>query len=149
MEVYHENGKTITAHDEETKKIPPKYHAAWLGLTYSDRKTLYDRIDRRVEIMLEQGLEREVKKLLSSGIPATATAMQAIGYKEFTDAMAGKISMQEAVEAVQQSSRRYAKRQLTWFRRNEKVFWLDRSNLTDSALLEAARQYLRDFDGAN
>ena len=146
MEVYYETGKTITEHDEETKKIPPKYSAAWLGLTYSDRQTLYDRIDLRVEMMRKQGLEEEVKALLSSGISPTATAMQAIGYKEFIDAMNGNISMEAAVEAVKQGSRRYAKRQLTWFRRNEKIFWLDRSKLEDDALLETARQYLRDFD---
>ena len=146
MEVYYETGMTITRHDEETKKIPPKYKAAWLGLTYSHRKTLYDRIDLRVDRMLEQGLLKEIEALLQQNVPTTSTALQAIGYKELIAAFSGETSMACAVETVKQNSRRYAKRQLTWFRRNEEIFWLDRSELSDSALLEKARQYLRDFD---
>ena len=148
MEVYYETGKTITKHNEETRLLPPKYKAAWLGLTYSDRQTLYDRIDLRVDIMREQGLVAEVEDLLKQGIPETATAMQAIGYKEIVSALKGEISMEAAMEAVKQNSRRYAKRQLTWFRRNEEIFWLDRSQITDMNLFPAARRQIRDFDGA-
>ena len=148
MEVYLETGKTITQHDAETKAVPPKYHAAWLGLTYSQRQTLYDRIDRRVDIMLEMGLMDEIDRLLAAGLDKAATALQAIGYKEFLAARRGEMTMAAAAEAVKQNSRRYAKRQLTWFRRNESIFWLDRSKLEDNALFPAARQYLRDFDTA-
>ena len=147
LEVYLETGETITAHNRRTQAIPPRYDPLWLGLDFSSRKTLYDRIDRRVEIMLEQGLPEEIRQLLGSGIPKTCTAMQAIGYKEFVDALDGKISMEDAVAQVQQSSRRYAKRQLTWFRRNPQMHWLIReANEGMDEILAKARQIAAIFD---
>ena len=147
LEVYLETGETITAHNRRTQAIPPRYDPLWLGLDFSSRKTLYDRIDRRVEIMLEQGLPEEIRQLLGSGIPKTCTAMQAIGYKEFVDALDGKISMEDAVAQVQQSSRRYAKRQLTWFRRNPQMHWLIREvNEGMDEILTKARQIAAIFD---
>ena len=147
LEVYLETGETITAHNRRTQAIPPRYDPLWLGLDFSSRKTLYDRIDRRVEIMLEQGLPEEIRQLLGSGIPKTCTAMQAIGYKEFVDALDGKISMEDAVAQVQQSSRRYAKRQLTWFRRNPQMHWLIReANEGTDEILTKARQIAAIFD---
>ena len=147
LEVYLETGETITAHNRRTQAIPPRYDPLWLGLDFSSRKTLYDRIDRRVEIMLEQGLPEEIRQLLGSGIPKTCTAMQAIGYKEFVDALDGKISMEDAVAQVQQSSRRYAKRQLTWFRRNPQMHWLIReANEGIDEILTKARQIAAIFD---
>ena len=147
LEVYLETGETITAHNRRTQAIPPRYDPLWLGLDFSSRKTLYDRIDRRVEIMLEQGLPEEIRQLLGSGIPKTCTAMQAIGYKEFVDALDGKISMEDAVAQVQQSSRRYAKRQLTWFRRNPQMHWLIReSGAGMDEILAKARQIAAIFD---
>ena len=143
IEIYKETGRTMTQHDAETKKLPPKYRAAWLGLTYSERQTLYDRIDRRVDLMLQQGLMEEIRRL---DIAGATTALAAIGYKEFLPVLEGRLSLREAAEAVKQSSRRYAKRQLTWFRRNEEIFWLDRSKLPEEALLDAALQHLRVFD---
>ena len=124
LEVYEETGKTITQHNEETRRIPPKYHPLRLGLTFEPRQLLYARIDLRVDDMLRQGLVDEVRRLLDSGIPASATAMQAIGYKEIASALRGEISMDEAVTLIKQGSRRYAKRQLTWFRRNPEIRWL-------------------------
>ena len=147
LEVYLETGETITAHNRRTQAIPPRYDPLWLGLDFSSRKTLYDRIDRRVEIMLEQGLPEEIRQLLGSGIPKACTAMQAIGYKEFVDALDGKISMEDAVAQVQQSSRRYAKRQLTWFRRNPQMHWLIReANEGIDEILAKARQIAAIFD---
>jgi len=125
LEIYLETGKTMTAHDSETKRQPPKYEPCWIGLDYVNRDTLYRRIDRRVEDMLARGLVNEVRALLDSGVPATATAMQAIGYKELTSYLRGEGSLDAAVAAIQQASRRYAKRQRTWFRRNPQIHWID------------------------
>lgn len=133
MEIYALTGKTITEHDEETRKIPPRYTSLRMALTFADREQLYARIDRRVDIMMEQGLEKEVESLLGRGVPRRSTAMQAIGYKEIADALEGKCSLREAVEAVKQGSRRYAKRQLTWLRRDEAIRWIVWENEPDPA----------------
>jgi tRNA dimethylallyltransferase len=147
LEVYYETGETITEHNRKTQQIPPKYTPVWLGLDFEDRQTLYDRIDLRVEIMLRQGLVEEIRSLLDSGIPAKCTAMQAIGYKEFVDALAGQGTIAEAAAQVQQSSRRYAKRQLTWLRRNPAMHWLTRGKTEGfDEILQKARQALQETD---
>ena len=147
MEVYLETGETITAHNRRTQAIPPKYNPLWFALEDENRQDLYDRIDRRVDIMLEQGLLDEIKNLLASGISAKCTAMQAIGYKEFVAALEGQITTQEAAEQVQQASRHYAKRQLTWFRRNPNIHWLRRSKTAGTEeILRLARQVLHETD---
>ncbi len=125
LEVYLETGKTMTAHNYETKQQPAKYDPCWIGLDYGNRETLYRRIDLRVEQMMENGLADEVRALLDSGVPASATAMQAIGYKELTAYLRGEGTLPEAVAAIQQASRRYAKRQRTWFRRNPDIYWIE------------------------
>ncbi len=147
LEVFFESGETITAHNLRTQAIPDRYQPVWIGLDFTQRKDLYDRINRRVEVMLKLGLEKEIQDILSDHIPETATAMQAIGYKEFVDALAGRCSMEQAVQQVQKSSRRYAKRQLTWFRRNEKMNWIYRTpQTTREEIMASARQILRNFD---
>jgi len=147
LEVYYETGETITEHNRRTQAIPPKFKPLWLGLDFADREELYRRIDLRVDIMLETGLVDEIRKLLAEGIPEKATALQAIGYKEFVDALAGKCSVSEAAAQVQQSSRRYAKRQLTWFRRNPKMRWLIRQgNEKTEEILAKARLLLHEND---
>ena len=147
MEVYLETGETITEHNRKTQLIPPRYTPVWFALEDADRANLYARIDRRVEIMLEQGLIAEIQGLLNRGIPEKCTAMQAIGYKEFVDALQGRSSMETAKELVQQSSRKYAKRQLTWFRRNPAIHWLRREeNAGTLEILEKARQILAQTD---
>lgn len=147
MEVYLETGETITEHNRKTQLIPPRYDPVWFALEDADRSTLYARIDRRVEIMLEQGLIAEIQGLLDSGIPEKCTAMQAIGYKEFVDALQGRSSMETATALVQQSSRKYAKRQLTWFRRNPAIHWLRREeNQGTGEILAKARQILAQTD---
>ena len=147
MEVYLETGITITEHNRRTQALPPKYHPVWFALEDADRATLYGRIDRRVEKMLQDGLIDEIKALLTEGIPEKCTAMQAIGYKEFVDVLKGRCSMQTATALVQQSSRKYAKRQLTWFRRNKEIHWLCReSGEGTEEILQKARQILAEFD---
>jgi len=146
-EVYLLTGKTLTEHNLQTQSIPHKYHPLWLGLTYSRREELYARIDLRVDKMLEAGLMEEIQGLLQKGYSPDSTAFQAIGYKEFLAALEGKCSLEQAADAVKQGSRRYAKRQLTWFRRNKDIFWLDRSLLpAEEELFTAARRHLADFD---
>lgn len=147
LEVYYETGETITAHNLRTQAIPPKYTPLWLGLDFEDRAELYRRIDLRVDIMLQAGLLEEIRDLLSSGIPAKATAMQAIGYKEFVAALEGDCTLAQATAQVQQSSRHYAKRQLTWFRRNAAIRWLIRkSDTTADEILAKALQVLHESD---
>lgn len=123
LEVFHSTGMTITQHDIETQKLPPRYDAAVIALSYEDRDELYKRIDQRVDRMLEAGLLDEVKSLLTAGIPQTSTGMQAIGYKEIAAFLRGETSLDEAIDAIKRESRRYAKRQLTWLRRNPYIHW--------------------------
>ena len=147
LEVYLETGETITEHNRKTQLIPPRYTPIWLGLDFENRAELYGRIDARVRMMLEAGLVEEIRSLLSSGIPEKCTAMQAIGYKEFVAALEGQCTIEEAADQVRQSSRRYAKRQLTWFRRNRRMHWLTRHPGQEAAeILAAARQVLREND---
>ena len=147
MEVFLETGEAITEHNRKTQLIPPKYNALWFGLDDSNRQTLYDRIDNRVDKMLEAGLLEEIRGLLARGVPEKCTAMQAIGYKEFLGALAGFCTPEEAADQVRQSSRRYAKRQLTWFRRNSAVHWLVRgAGETTGEILLRTRQILEESD---
>ena len=141
LEVYEETGKTITQHNLETQAIPPRYRPVWLGLDYADRAVLYRRIDLRVDLMLQAGLLDEIRALLALGVSPDTTAMQAIGYKEFFGALDGSCTLEEAAELCKQRSRNYAKRQLTWFRRNPEIRWLRLTGQEDfSAVLAAARQ---------
>ncbi len=147
LEVYYETGETITAHNLKTQAIPDRYHPFWFALDDVHREDLYHRIDTRVEKMLADGLLDEIKTLLAKGIPECATAMQAIGYKEFVDYLLGKCTLQHATTLVQQSSRRYAKRQLTWFRRNKAIHWLCRqAGETTEEILVRCRQILANSD---
>jgi len=147
LEVYYETGRTITEHNLMTQSVPPRYTPVWFALEDENRSDLYKRIDRRVEKMLEDGLLDEIRKLLNMGIPEKCTAMQAIGYKEFLDFLHGNCSLEEATGLVQQSSRHYAKRQLTWFRRNPAIHWLRRKpGETTEEILHSARQILRECD---
>ena len=145
MEVYLETGETITAHNARTQALPPRYNAVWFGLCDENRADLYDRIDRRVEQMVAEGLVEEIESLLRRGIPEKSTAMQAIGYKEFLQVLHGEATVADAVAQVQQSSRKYAKRQLTWFRRNSSMNWLLRTPQHGSAeiLMDARRILLK------
>ena len=147
LEVYLETGETITEHNRRTQALPPRFTPLWLGLDFENRQSLYHRIDQRVTNMLEAGLLQEIRSLLQSGVPDTATAMQAIGYKEFVSALNGHGTVEAAADSVRQSSRRYAKRQLTWFRRNPAVHWLIREDETSGEeIFRSARQIIQEFD---
>ena len=147
LEVYYETGITITEHNRRTQEKPPRYDPLWIGLDFTERSELYRRINLRVGIMLEMGLIQEIQDLLASGIPEKATALQAIGYKEFVSALNGECTIEEAADQVRMFSRRYAKRQLTWFRRNKNIHWLIRdAHQSSEEILEQARQVIREFD---
>ena len=124
LEVYRETGSTISAHNAATRMIPPRYDAVWIGLQFADRADMKVLIDRRVDKMVQEGLLDEVRALLAMGLPRNATAMQAIGYKEFLGVLDGALTEPEAIELVKLRSRQYAKRQLTWLRRNPDIHWI-------------------------
>ncbi|MCI7281905.1 tRNA (adenosine(37)-N6)-dimethylallyltransferase MiaA, partial [Dysosmobacter sp.] len=124
LEVWYETGETITDHDRRTAQLPPRYRALRIGLDFAQRPDLWARIDARVDEMMDRGLEGEVRRLLSAGVPEGCTAMQAIGYKEFLGVLDGTLTEQEALELVKLRSRQYAKRQLTWLRRNPAIHWI-------------------------
>ena len=147
LEVYYETGITMTEHNRRTQEIPPRYRPLWIGLDFAERSELYRRIDLRVSVMLEMGLIQEIQDLLASGIPEKCTAMQAIGYKEFVAALKGECTIDEAADQVRMFSRRYAKRQLTWLRRNPRIHWLTRQTGQSSReILEMARHCFRESD---
>lgn len=142
IEIYKLTGMTITKHDARTRAMPPRYDAAQIILGYADRAALYARIDRRVDEMVAEGLFEEVQGLLDSGLSEQCTAMQAIGYKEPAVALRGEISRGEAVELIKLGSRRYAKRQMTWFRRTKNALRIDWDENHD---FEAARRLSTAF----
>ena len=123
LEVYHLTGKTITWHNEQSRSVPSPYNTTMFAIDV-ERDVLYDKINRRVDIMMDMGLVDEVKSIVEMGIGKDTTAMQAIGYKEIVQYLEGEITIEEAVDKIKQGSRRYAKRQLTWYRRNENVHWV-------------------------
>ena len=124
LEVFALTGETITAHDRASRLAPPRYESCRIALSFEKREDLYARIDARVDGMMKAGLVTEVRGLLDSGVPENCTAMQAIGYKEIASALRGETTLEEAAEQVKQSSRRYAKRQLSWLRRDPELHWI-------------------------
>ncbi|MCL2247973.1 MAG: tRNA (adenosine(37)-N6)-dimethylallyltransferase MiaA [Oscillospiraceae bacterium] len=129
LETFIVTGKTKEQHDEETRKIPPRYKAQKYALIYDDRAVLYDKIDKRVDNMIKSGLEQEVENLLKMCKPFESelnkgrkpTAMKAIGYKELTETINGNVPLSDAIETIKMESRRYAKRQMTWLRRDKTI----------------------------
>lgn len=131
IEIYELTGKTKTEHDREAISDSP-YDSLIIGLDYNDREVLYNRINRRVDLMIDAGLETEVRSLLSEGLlSADSTAGQAIGYKEMLGYIAGEYTLEDAIEKIKLGTRRYAKRQLTWLRRNPDINWLYPDKLGD------------------
>ncbi|MBQ3533908.1 MAG: tRNA (adenosine(37)-N6)-dimethylallyltransferase MiaA [Clostridia bacterium] len=142
LEVYLATGETITVHNARSKAVPPRYEALMIGLNTEPRQILYDRIDRRVDVMLEQGLLQEVRSLLEDGL-LEGTAAQAIGYKELLAHFRGEMPLEQAADLIRQKSRNYAKRQLTWFRRDERVKWIVyNAPEAAQAVLQEATEYL-------
>ena len=145
LEIWQETGRTMTDFDRESRAIPPRYRPLWLGLHFPERAQLYARIDLRVELMYAQGLAQEVRALLDSGVPDRATSLQALGYKQVVQALEAVLPPEAALGTIQQATRRYAKRQMTWFRANPAVQWLDASAGADE-IFRAALQKAADFD---
>ena len=146
LEVYRSTGTTLTEHNVMTRSLPPRYDALTLTLAFQRREDMWDRIDRRVDRMMADGLAEEVRALLDSGVPDRCTAMQAIGYKEMAAALRGDGDTARAAEEIKLRSRQYAKRQLTWFRRNPDARWLLWDREPDlSAALQASTKYLSEF----
>lgn len=125
IEVYTHTNKPISVHQEESRKNPPKHNFILIGITM-DREKLYDRINKRVDMMLENGLVREVEKLIEMGYDKSTIAMQGLGYKEILSYLKGEITLEEAAEILKRDTRRYAKRQMTWFKRIENVYWINK-----------------------
>ena len=123
LEIYHSTGKSKTQQEQESRKNEVKYDYKVFGINI-ERSILYERINKRVDMMVENGLIEEVQNLIEK-YPEFPTAMQAIGYKEIVEYLENKISKQEAIEKIKQESRRYAKRQMTWFKRTENIKWID------------------------
>ena len=128
LEYYHNCSEPISKHNDSERQKESPYNFAYFVLN-DERKRLYDRIDKRVDIMVENGLVEEVKKLKNMGYTSDMVSMKGIGYKEILNSLDGAYDIDEAVEKVKQESRRFAKRQLTWFRREKETIWLEKEAL--------------------
>lgn len=126
LEYYHLTGKPLSLHNETERAKQSPYNFAYFVLT-DERKHLYERIDRRVELMMEQGLLQEVQRLHKKGYNRTMVSMQGLGYKEILDYLDGKCTLEESVYVIKRETRHFAKRQLTWFKRERDVIWLNQS----------------------
>ena len=145
LEVFLSTGKPLSQHDRESRALPSRYTPLTIVLNFAQRPHLWERIDRRVDQMMAQGLEGEVRALLESGIPPDCTAMQAIGYKELAAAIRSGLPVQSGAEEVKLRSRQYAKRQLTWFRRSRDARWFEWEKIPDfSAALSFSTELIRD-----
>ena len=136
LEVYYSTGKTITEQDKLSHEIESKYRFCIIGLNANDRQYLYDRINLRVDLMLEAGLLEETKTFFDCEV--SATAAQAIGYKELKPYIDSLVTLDEATDKLKMESRRYAKRQLTWFRRNSNINWLYIDEMSSQELIDTA-----------
>ena len=140
IEFYRTSGTPISVHQRQTKQKESRYDPLMLCIKWN-REILYDRINKRVDIMLDEGLIDEVKNLAGMGYTKELNSMKGIGYKEVIDYLEGKMNFNDTVELIKQSSRRYAKRQLTWFRRDERIHWLD----ADTDFISQGLQLCIDF----
>ncbi|MCF6463261.1 tRNA (adenosine(37)-N6)-dimethylallyltransferase MiaA [Clostridium sp. Cult1] len=124
LEIYYETGKPMSHYNKDFRKEVDKYNLVMVGLTM-DRAKLYSRINERVDMMIMEGLVQEVKKLLSMGYSKELVSMQAIGYKEIISYLNGNMGLDKAIEVLKRNTRRFAKRQLTWFRRDNRIYWIN------------------------
>ncbi len=141
IEVYRMTGITMSEYIRKSKLIPSPYHLTEIGITYHDRQKLYDRINLRVDIMVENGLIDEAKEFYQRENSQTANA--AIGYKELKPYLDGEVSLESAIEKLKLETRHYAKRQLTWFRRDEHIQWIE-ADLCDDIFAEAVNMIEKD-----
>lgn len=130
LEVYHQTGMTIDEMNAKNKRSEPKYNAIKIGVCPTDRQTLYNRINARVDLMLDEGLISEVKRVFN-GEKLSHTAIQAIGYKEFIPYLNGESTLEECIEILKRHSRNYAKRQLTWLKRDKSIHWINYDSGSD------------------
>ena len=142
LEVCRTAGMTMTELQRRSRETEPLYDSLRIGITCRDRQNLYDRIDRRVDRMLAQGLLAEAERFLDADI---RTSAQAIGYKELFPYLRGECSLEEAVFSLKQATRRYAKRQLTWFKRDGRVYWLYSDEQGEAGVLAEAKKLLNAF----
>lgn len=138
IEVYRLTGVTMSEHQRRSRQDPSPYKPCILGLSARNRQVLYDRINLRVDLMMKEGLLEEAREILSRR--EMKTAFQAIGYKELKGYFDGSCSLEESVETMKRETRRYAKRQLTWFRRDGRIHWLYLDELSGDELFEAAKR---------
>lgn len=143
LEIYYSTGMTPTQQILHSKEQPSPYDLCAIGITFRDRQKLYDRINRRVDIMLENGLLEEAEYIIKNKI--NGTGMQAIGVKELRPYFEGRITLETAVETVKRESRRYAKRQLTWFGRDRRIHWIYADEICRQDVLENARNIVEKF----
>jgi len=129
LEVFEVTGKTMSEHQKDSHPVPSIYEVCYIGTNFADREKLYSRIEQRIDEMLIEGVEEEARFLFEHN--GTCTAAQAIGYKEFYPYFRGEMSREEAVSVLKKETRHYAKRQLTWFRRNEKINWIYRDEYSE------------------
>ena len=144
LEFYHETGRKISEHNEQERQKTSPYNFAYFVLN-DDRSRLYRRIDRRIDIMLEEGLVEEVKALKERGYTRDMVSMQGLGYKEILDYLAGESSLEEAVYRIKRDTRHFAKRQLTWFKRERDVIWLSKEEFhcQDDQILQYIKEQLQ------
>ena len=147
LEFYHQNGTPISEHNEEQKQQTSPYNLAYFVLT-APREILYERIDRRVDQMMEEGLLEEVKSLRESGCHRGMVSMQGLGYKEILAYLEGEYPLEEAVRILKRDTRHFAKRQLTWFRREQDVIWVDKEQFhwNEAEILEYMMSVLKEQD---
>ena len=145
LEFYHLSGKRISEHNEKEREKTSPYHFAYFVLT-DERSHLYANIDKRVDLMIEQGLVDEVQKLKNMGFHRDMVSMQGLGYKEILDYLDGKTSLEEAIYIIKRETRHFAKRQLTWFRRERDVIWLDKQvyDYQDAKILDSMINILKE-----
>lgn len=141
LEYYKQTGKPISEHNEEERAKKSPYNFAYFVLN-DERATVYDRINKRVDIMFAEGLISEVEQLISRGCKREMVSMQGLGYKEVIDYLEGKYTLEETREMIQKETRHFAKRQLTWFRREEDVIWVNKNELEHSN--EKILQYMTE-----
>lgn len=145
LEFNRKTGQKISEHNERERQKESPYNFAYFVLT-DDRKALYERIDRRVDKMMEQGLLEEVRRLKDRGLPGDSVSMQGLGYKELFAYLEGEYSLEEAVRIIKRDTRHFAKRQLTWFRRERDVVWIDRQETgqDEQKILDSMLSVLRE-----
>lgn len=145
LEFHHQTGGKISEHNEREREKESPYHYAYFVLT-DERSRLYDRIDRRVDLMMEEGLLDEVRFLKERGVRRDSTAMQGLGYKELFACLDGEYPLEEAVRIIKRDTRHFAKRQLTWFKRERDVIWADKSVIgqDDDAVIDFILKELKN-----